>query len=183
MMRSYVLLICVVLATFSCGRDTYGDDAGAIDVDATDANSIDARDASYGHDARDASPQDVLDTLPDTRDTDLDPQCAIPQCAIENTPDFFDHTACTPFNCGDILAVCIDDGEDSEFELNASLGNVGKFRCGVSNTRCIAANTDCNDGICCVLDQLTVGTFEREYYPEMCEASDLIRGFGCIFLP
>ena len=182
MKRWCTLLMFTALTTsYSCGRDTYGDDMGV--VDASDATSFDAHDAAPTHDAHDASPQDSADAPLDTQNVDGDSECAITQCAIKSTPDVFDHTTCAPFNCGDILAVCIVDGEDSEFELNASLQSVGKFDCSVSKTRCIGANIDCSDGICCALDKTSFGTFEGEFYPEMCAASELIMGVGCVFVP
>ena len=104
----------------------------------------------------------------DARD-DIESNCREPieSCPIVNTPHRFSYDTCEEFECYDVLAICIEPGEDSIFELQSSLSSIGKFICSDTNvSSCMASGATCDGGVCCILDQLAaVGSCKRSAGP------------------
>ena len=172
----------------------------------SDTSSVDedvSSDSSYT-DGSTNSDADLTDTGHDTdvgihvKDADLiedagtdvslseGSECQVPidSCPISRTPSDFNYDTCQEFECYDILSICISNDEGSVFDLQSALRSVGKFVCSDTNvSSCVASGIQCDSGVCCVLDQLDpVGTFKSTFYDDICSASDLVVGVGCLEL-
>ncbi len=140
------------------------------DADLMDTTPFDADSAHLGSD----QPDQARDTSPSYSR----------QCDMEKAPRGFDPETSEPFYCGHLFVVCIEDTDEMESNLNTSLSNIGTFLCGASESICRAGNLDCRKGRCCMFEQSSGRgiTFEAEFYPDVCAATDVINGFGCVEL-